>query len=540
MKKRTGAIIFRLAVSVVISLSLLILSLHLYLKKNSSEIFRSFAEKLLNSRGSIYKIDHNSVDIDLLGEQVVVKNLEISFDEEKLKRSGLKKSMFLKASIPLILISGISISDLVIFHKISADRILLKKGKFKFYLFKQNKTKKKHPHKSHTGPVISLGGIVMEETDIEFFTDISTSPKSGLTGVDLDIGKVEFSPTKKAGKKFNGKIPRLKFNINNSFIFFKKSGYKVETGSIRFGSTDSSVLLKDFKYEPSSEKILRTKILQKGRYHHFDISEINLKNIDIKELAYNGRFRAGQLYLYNPNMYFFRNRNIRRMQTVNAKKLPQEIFRKAGLKVDIDLIRIKRGEIKYTEISPGERMGESLLFRELETSIHDVSNFPEILRRGKESEISISTRVMGKSLLKGRIMIPVNNKADKFSFSGSLAKTDPSDFNRFLKRNVKVKIDKGKINYMKFSVQADKNSASGSMKLSYNNLHLMVMRKKSSTRKRRFVTFLANTLTYKNNPTRIGRKVRTGKIHYKRVVKSSIFNYMWKCLLTGIKSSIKI
>jgi len=45
-------------------------------------------------------------------------------------------------------------------------------------------------------------------------------------------------------------------------------------------------------------------------------------------------------------------------------------------------------------------MGESLFFRELETSLHDVSNFPEILRTGKESEISISARVMGKSLLK--------------------------------------------------------------------------------------------------------------------------------------------
>jgi len=137
-------------------------------------------------------------------------------------------------------------------------------------------------------------------------------------------------------------------------------------------------------------------------------------------------------------------------------------------------------------------------------------------------------------------MIPVNNKADRFSFLGSLAKTDPSVFNRFLKRNVKVKIDKGKLNYMKFNVQADKNIASGSMKVSYNNLHLTVMRKKSSGRKSRFGTFLVNTLTHKNNPTRKGRKIRTGKIHYKREVKRSIFNYMWKCLLTGIKSSIKL
>ncbi len=387
---------------------------------------------------------------------------------------------------------------------------------------------------------MSFGGIVIEDTDIEFFTGISATPKSGFKGINLDTGKVEFCQEKQIGENFSDRTPALKLNIGSSFIYFKKNGYKAESGPMRFGTAGSSLLIKDFRYKPASEELRKKKISQKGEYHKIEISEINLKNIDIKELTDNGRFRAGQLYFNNPEMYFFRNRNIRKKISINSKKLPQQIFREAILKVDIDLVRVKNGEIKYTEIPIGDRKGESLIFKELETSLHDLSNFPEILRTGKESKISISTRIMGESLLKGKIIIPINNRADRFSFSGSLAGTDPYIFNRFLKRNVKINIDKGRLNYMTFNVQADKEAASGHMRLSYDDLHITIMKKKGSLRKSRFETFLANTLTHKNNPTKKGRGLRTGKIQFERKSKNSIFNYMWKCLLSGIKSSIKI
>ncbi len=128
MKNRRGILLLQVIVSIIVILFLLILSIHLYLKKNSSEIFKSYINKFLDNRGSIYKIDHNSIDIDLLGGQLLLKNLKISFNEEELKRSGQKKKMLLKASIPLLSIKGISISDIFFFRKISAERILLKKG----------------------------------------------------------------------------------------------------------------------------------------------------------------------------------------------------------------------------------------------------------------------------------------------------------------------------------------------------------------------------------------------------------------------------
>ena len=538
MKNRSGVIILRIAAIIFSILFLLLLSLHLYLKKNSSEITKSFFDKLLNNKGAIYRIGHNSVDIDLIGGQIVLKNLEISFDDDKLQPSGLSRKILMKASIPLILIKGISASDLIIFHKINAERVLLKNGKLNFYTLNNKRTKKKN-RKRGKSPVISIGEIGIEDTDIEFFTDMSSTPKSGLRGINLDSSNIKYDPGKSIRENFESKSPELQLNIKNSFIFFKKSRYKAESGSIRFESAGSSISIKDFKYAPSTSKILQNKIIQKGKFHHIKIPETNLKNIDLKEFTDNGRLKAGQLYFKNPDIYFFRNRNIGG-GIKKEKILPQQIFREANPKADLDLIRIKNGKIKYTEIAIGERKGESLIFSKLETSFHEVSNFPEILRTGRESKILISTKIMGKSILKGKMMIPVNNRENRFSFTGSLLKTNPLVFNRFLRRNVKIRIDKGKLNYMTFNVQADRDKASGKMRLSYNNFHVTLMRKKNSSRKSRFGTFLANTLTYKNNPSKRRKKLREGKILFERKIKRSIFNYMWKCLLSGIKSSIRI
>ncbi len=538
MRNRSGVIIFRIVALITVALSLFLFSFHLYLKKNSSVIFKSYMDKFLNNSGSIYRTEHNSIDIDFLGGQIVLKNLKISFDENKLKDSTIKKKMLLKASIPLLLIKGISISDLIFSRRIKAERIFLKKGKFKLYIFREKVEEKE----VITGPVklpaISFGGIVIEDTDIEFFTEISSTPKSGLRGINLDTGKVEFDPEKTPVENFGRKSPTIQLYIRDSFIVFKNSGYKAETGFIRYGSAGSSISVKNFKYAPATREVQKEVLAKRGKFHRITIPEMNLKNIDIKELSETERLRAGQLYLNNPDIYIFRNRNVKGKIKNNTKKLPQQILREAGLKVDLKLIRIKKGYIKYSEIAIGEKRSESLIFTELASSFYDVSNFHEIQKTGKESEISVSTRVMGNSLLKGKIMIPVNNRADRFSFSGSLSGTNLFVFNKYLKRNVRIRIDKGKLNYMTFSVQADKNRASGSMKLSYSNLHVTLLRKKNSARKSRFGTFLANTLTHKSNPTKRGKDLRVGKILFERKVKRSIFNYMWKCLLAGIKSSI--
>ncbi|MCK5004398.1 MAG: hypothetical protein KAS21_04885 [Candidatus Aminicenantes bacterium] len=510
------------------------------MKINSSGIFNSYLISILNKKGNIYRIDHNQVDIDLLGKQIILKNLEISLDQEQLNSSGINQNIFFNVKIPYLTITGISYLDFILFRKISADRIYLKAGNLKLYSIPEAHGKKKSLKKQKRFPSISLGRITIEDTHVEFFTQFNSSPKIGLKSISVDSEKIIYDPEKTPGENFSNGTPGLTFTAGNSFFIFKRTGYKAETENIMLTTSNPSILLKKFKYAPSSEKTRKKIISSKGSFHRFNISEINLKNIDLEELEENKRIRASELHIKTPEIHILRNRNIRRKSKKRGGKLPQQRFRESDLKVELKLIRLNNGVIKYSEIAPGERIAESIFFTKVESSLKDITNFPEILKTGKESSVSVSAELMGKSTLKGKIIIPINHRGNRFSFSGSLEKTNPLILNNFLKKNIRIRIDSGKINHMYFSVKADNRKASGKLLLAYKNLKVTLLRKHDPARKSRFRTFLANTFIYRNNPTKKRRKIRTGKIFYERKVKGSIFNYMWKCILAGIKSSIKI
>jgi len=532
--------IIRSFVSFIVIVLLIIFSLHFYIKKNSSEIFITYLTRFLNKNGAFYKVEHNYIDIDLVGGQILLKNVKISFDEDQLRRSGIRCKFFFKATIPLLSITGISYLDFIMFRKIKADRIYLKKGKLKLYTLSDSNNKNNVPEKTVDAASVSLEELNIEDTDIDFFTQLESRPKSGLRRISLDTGKIQYTTGKTPGNNFKERLPEIKFKADSSFFEFKKTGYRADTGRINFSSFGPSASIREFRYGPSTSKSINKLMSERGSYHQISTSEISLKNIDEKELIKNNRFHVQQLYFQKPEINIFRDRNIKRKISSSGKKLPQQIFRESGIKVEVDLIKMDMGKISYSEIAPREKRAELIYFTSVNLSLKNLSNFPEVLETGRESFISLYADLMGKSKLNAKIVIPVNNRMDAFSFSGTLERTDPRILKSYLKRNVRIRIDRGTLDHMGFAVKADRNTASGIMNLGYRNFRVTLLRKKDLSRKSRFSSFLANTLTYKNNPTKKGGKLREGKIYFKREIKSSIFNYMWNCILSGIKSSIKI
>ena len=63
--------------------------------------------------------------------------------------------------------------------------------------------------------------------------------------------------------------------------------------------------------------------------------------------------------------------------------------------------------------------------------------------------------------------------------------------------------------------------------------------KKKTGDKGGFASFLANTFVI-NNKSPNGKNLRVGEIYFERDKQKSIFNFLWKSLLSGIKPSLGI
>ncbi len=516
-------------------LTIILFSTHLYVKNNGEHILYNTIYKLLRGSEDIYNINFDIANIDLIGKFITVKNLSIKLNKNKTAREYEKRSQLIEANIPFVSITGFSFFDLLVRGNINIGKIYIKNGKLKYYSSKQNKVENPKPMKINQKK-ISIGEIFLDNIDFKIFSHSHVDPTSYIRGITMDVKNIKIIPGKTINERIWKNDLTFEIGVKRSFVRFLSTGYKIETGKINFSSRKNTATINKLAYFPEN---IRRKILNKGSFHQFKIKKILLKKPDVANFLSRKRIHAKELILFKPDIVIFRDRNIKIKKRGKNRKLPQQVLRESKLKFGLNTIRILEGNVVYKELALGQRNAGSIFFTKFNSTFLNISNFPEIIRTGIESKITASARLMGESLFEIVMLVPINNKRDRFYFTGFLNKTNLRILNNYLRKNIRIQIDGGVLKSMKFSVNADKDIATGNMKLLYKNLKVTLLRKKEPKRKRKFRTFLANTFIHKSNPGKGNKKIRTGNITFIRKSKRSIFNYMWNCLLSGIKSSIK-
>jgi len=271
--------------------------------------------------------------------------------------------------------------------------------------------------------------------------------------------------------------------------------------------------------------------------HSLKIDKIIFKDINFKDFFENQRFYTRSLTVENPLFDSFRDKNMPKNPKRKRKKYPQELLRELKFKLRIDDIKVSGGRIVYTELPINGKKSGKIFFNDIQANLKNVTNYPGLLKKKISIKMTAAAKIMGKSIFRTKLTIPVNNKKNLFMFSGSLEKTDLKIFNPMLLNNAHFRIDSGIVNQLNFSARADSSKAEGEMKLLYNNLKISIFKKEGEHTKRKIYSFLANVIIRKHNP-KPGKSLRIGKIFYKREKPISMLKYIWKSLISGGQSSI--
>jgi hypothetical protein len=112
--------------------------------------------------------------------------------------------------------------------------------------------------------------------------------------------------------------------------------------------------------------------------------------------------------------------------------------------------------------------------------------------------------------------------------------------NPLLENNAFIYSTSGKIDAMNFDFMANNAKATGKMTMLYHGLNIAVKNKRTDDTtafKERLISFIANKQVLDSNPIP-GNEVREGIIDYERDPERSFFNYCYKSILSGIKSSL--
>ncbi len=311
--------------------------------------------------------------------------------------------------------------------------------------------------------------------------------------------------------------------------------YELNIDQLYLSSRDEQLSIQSVRLDPTLEK--REFSLKKG--HEIDrittmIKQITGEKINFERLNRAEGLAINKIQIDTPDLDIYRDKRAPDPPP-NYPPLPQEIIRSIPFPLSIDTLVISNGNIRYSErLEEAEEEG-FIEFANLASTFTKVTNIKEIWSEASPT-LTAETDVMGKTKLYATFTFPMHSNEQQIK--GNLEMMDMQPLNHALEPLAFVRVDDGVINGMDFKMRLGKDHADGQVLLRYKDLKISLLNEdlNKETFGKQVASLFANTFKVKTDNN--GEDIRTGKVNFERDEQKSVFNYWWKSLLSGLKSSI--
>jgi hypothetical protein len=213
-----------------------------------------------------------------------------------------------------------------------------------------------------------------------------------------------------------------------------------------------------------------------------------------------------------------------------------------GWDIVADTVMIENMNINYTEFNPHTNLKGTIIFKDLNGRIFNVTNDSIALSKNRFANAYLQTYLMGKGKLDIQIGFNLADPLGAFTYKGSLGAMQTGVINALTKPLAMVMTSSGKINSLNFDMRGNLNGAGGTIALRYEDLNVVLMKQdeRENFKKMGLISLFANALLLERaNPSK-DKPLRISKPYYARPKDASFFNLMWKAIFAGLKESVGI
>lgn len=498
-----------------------------------------------------YLISFDKISVNIFNRSVKIKNLKIVPDSLTLnntKNTGKNYSNLFEAQIPYIKLSGIKILKAYKNKIIDINKFIIKKPDIKVFNLKslpKSNTHKKASKKLNLDSInikplhsIIIDKFNIDKCSVEVFELNSTTPTISIASFSLILSDLIIDPDNSENGKQIISAEDFKINIKDQNYILPGNLYKIHFDKAGLCYSKSNLFIKSLKLIPLYDRVtFGQKTKYQTDYTELTIKNIKFINLDFDELIFNKKFNLGFIDIRGLKTNIYRDKRLP-FNFNHFPKLYNESIHNMEFPVNIDSIYITNAKVTYKEqVEKADKPG-MVFFDKMNVLIVNITNDPEKLKKNKLMKIYSTSMLMNKGLLKAKIFMPLTGKIDTFSFFGSLGYMKIEKFNSFSIPNASVKINKGNVKSMNFSANANNNYAKGRMEFLYEDLDVEILKKidGKEVKGKKLLSFVANRIIRKSNP--IGNKPPSiSEMYFERDKNKGIFNYLWKTVFSGIKTT---
>ena len=270
------------------------------------------------------------------------------------------------------------------------------------------------------------------------------------------------------------------------------------------------------------------------------IPRIKVSHVDFRKLLDERQLRASRINLEGLSFESYLDKRVL-VPSPHSPLMPGRMV--AGIKFAacVDTIALSNGFASYEE-QTGEEPGK-IFFDRMNATLTGfcTPSFPA--GSGKDLDLHGTLRLMGLSALEAWIHFQKGHPRDTFTVHATIGEFDLTSINPMLSKLMPVSIKSGTATATEIiQFNANDSMAIGRMSLVYNNLTVRLHPVTPGTWprvKQYFLTQAVNLLLADNNPGDDG-KMKYGEIYFKRDPSRGFFNFVWKSVLSGIKSTVGV
>jgi hypothetical protein len=322
---------------------------------------------------------------------------------------------------------------------------------------------------------------------------------------------------------------QLELPAKNKVYDFKITGldYNSQSGNLH---TDQIRLI------PS---LSETAFVKANKYSkdRFNIAIGSLDIIHIKRQALlHQQLVADSLQITDAYFHDFMDKSSPHDSVDRTHDYPQESIMRLSLPVYVKKIILRESYIEYKEKNDESDSSGKVAFFNVRAVFSNVTNMPDSIRKNSQLRLHFEASFLNVSPFTADISMRINDRKGNFQMDAKLGEINAVALNPLLKPMALAEMNKGKISWLQYHLDATNTRGKVKLVLKYDELSIKLLKKDKDKNKykTKFLPTLATGILLKGSNPQNG-KMRIGNIDYARDIHSSVFVLMWKSLFAGIK-----
>lgn len=509
-----------------------------------------------NGSHHLYRIDFKSINLNVITGSLALRDVTLTPDTavfDSLKKKQLAPAHTFELKLKKLQISRVGILTAYFKKRIDVKEILLQKPSINMIFNKVTRKpdtikdeKSLYEQISKTFKSVHVKSIKIVDADFDYINKTAAKKtKNSIKHLDININDFLLDSLSGSDTTRFYYTKDASFQISGYKSVTKDKMYSMKVDTIKGSTASKKIAVSGFKLTPLYDELTfaRKYKIQKDRYN-LSFDKIEFNGVDFIGLNTDEKLHAKSLKIGPANVEVFMSRESPPPPGFDkGRNYPHMALKRLNMPLLIDTVKIRNVNVKYAEFNPASKKIGSVDFKALTGNILNVTNDSLQLSKKNHALADLNTLLMGTGKLNVKIDFNLTDKNGTFTYSGRLGKFDMKNLNPLSKSLGLVEIESGNIQQVDFKANGNLRSATGSMSMLYTNLKVKLLSDNidgEGTKKKDFLSFLANTILVKDENPQKGEAPRTANMTNTRINSASFFNLMWKTVFVGIKDIVGV